>query len=110
MECEGSGEMAVLDLRHCSLTSVPTDIFKAEPNLEEVYLDANQIRELPRVSTLTNPCKVYLSAYFRPSRLYVACVILTYVQLALLFKALILSLFRFARRRCLGCKVCTSSG
>jgi len=40
--------MAVLDLRHCSLTSVPTDIFKAEPNLEEVYLDANQIRELPR--------------------------------------------------------------
>lgn len=41
--------MAVLDLRHCNLTSVPTDVFKAEPNLEEIYLDANQIRELPRV-------------------------------------------------------------
>lgn len=40
--------MAVLDLRHCNLSSVPTDIFKAEPNLEEIYLDANQIRELPR--------------------------------------------------------------
>lgn len=50
MECEGDGEMAVLDLQHCNLTSVPTDIFKAEPNLEEIYLDANQIRELPRVS------------------------------------------------------------
>lgn len=49
MECEGNGEMAVFDLRHCNLTSVPTDIFKAEPNLEELYLDANQIRELPRV-------------------------------------------------------------
>lgn len=51
MECEGTGEMSVLDLRHCNLTSVPADIFKAEPNLEEIYLDANQIRELPRVST-----------------------------------------------------------
>lgn len=50
MECEGNaGEMAVLDLRHCNLSSVPTDVFKAEPNLEEIYLDANQIRELPRV-------------------------------------------------------------
>lgn len=49
MECEGNGEMAVFDLRHCNLTSMPTDIFKAEPNLEELYLDANQIRELPRV-------------------------------------------------------------
>lgn len=54
MECEGDGEMAVLDLQHCNLTSVPTDIFKAEPNLEEIYLDANQIRELPRVSSFTN--------------------------------------------------------
>lgn len=51
MECEGNGEMVVLDLQHCNLTSVPTDVFKAEPNLEEIYLDANQIRELPRVSS-----------------------------------------------------------
>lgn len=48
MECDSAGEMSVLDLRHCNLTSVPSDVFKAEPNLEEVYLDANQIRELPR--------------------------------------------------------------
>ncbi|XP_078353436.1 uncharacterized protein LOC144638124 isoform X5 [Oculina patagonica] len=48
VECEGNGDMAVLDLRHCNLSSVPTDVFKAEPNLEEIYLDANQIRELPR--------------------------------------------------------------
>lgn len=50
MECEGLEEMSVLDLQHSNLTCVPTDIFKTEPNLEEVYLDANQIRELPRVS------------------------------------------------------------
>ena len=49
MECEGNGDMAVLDLRHCNLSSVPTDVFRVEPNLEEIYLDANQIRELPRV-------------------------------------------------------------
>lgn len=49
VECEGNGDMAVLDLRHCNLSSVPTDVFNAEPNLEEIYLDANQIRELPRV-------------------------------------------------------------
>lgn len=58
VECEGDGEMAVLDLQHCNLTSVPTDIFKAEPNLEEIYLDANQIRELPRVSSFYQS-KVY---------------------------------------------------
>lgn len=50
VECEGLEEMSVLDLQHSNLTCVPTDIFKTEPNLEEVYLDANQIRELPRVS------------------------------------------------------------
>ena len=50
VECESLEEMSVLDLQHSNLTCVPTDIFKAERNLEEVYLDANQIRELPRVS------------------------------------------------------------
>jgi len=44
--------MAVLELSHCSLTSVPSDIFKSKEGklLEEVYLDANQLRDLPRVS------------------------------------------------------------
>lgn len=44
--------MAVLELSHCSLTNVPSEIFKSKEgkNLEEVYLDANQLRDLPRVS------------------------------------------------------------
>lgn len=43
--------MAVLELSHCSLTTVPSDIFKSKEGklLEEVYLDANQLRDLPRV-------------------------------------------------------------
>lgn len=65
MECEGDGEMAVLDLQHCNLTSVPTDIFKAEPNLEEIYLDANQIRELPRVSSFYQSKVYFCNRYVR---------------------------------------------
>lgn len=46
--------MAVLELSHCSLTNVPSEIFKSKEgkNLEEVYLDANQLRDLPRVSLM----------------------------------------------------------
>lgn len=43
-------EVRVLDYRHCSLEYVPSDVFTYERTLEELSLDANQIRELPRVS------------------------------------------------------------
>ncbi|XP_067927883.1 protein scribble homolog isoform X2 [Watersipora subatra] len=37
-----------IDRRHCSLTTVPDEILRYARCLEELLLDANQIRELPR--------------------------------------------------------------
>ncbi|XP_068106053.1 erbin isoform X2 [Hyperolius riggenbachi] len=37
-----------LDYSHCSLEQVPKEIFTFEKTLEELYLDANQIEELPK--------------------------------------------------------------
>ncbi|XP_033109060.1 protein scribble homolog [Anneissia japonica] len=37
-----------IDKRHCSLTAVPDDIFRYGRTLEELLLDANQIRDLPK--------------------------------------------------------------
>lgn len=46
--------ISVLDYSHCSLQQVPKEIFSFERTLEELYLDANQIEELPKVKpTLT---------------------------------------------------------
>ena len=42
-------DVSILDYRHCSLDFLPSDVFTAERTLEELYLDANQIRDLPRV-------------------------------------------------------------
>uniref|UniRef100_A0A3Q1GSD8 Erbin n=1 Tax=Acanthochromis polyacanthus TaxID=80966 RepID=A0A3Q1GSD8_9TELE len=39
-----------LDYSHCSLETVPKEIFSFEKTLQELYLDANQIEELPKVS------------------------------------------------------------
>jgi len=38
-----------IDKRHCNLFSVPDDVIRYANTLEELMLDANQIRELPRV-------------------------------------------------------------
>lgn len=38
-----------LDYSHCSLETVPKEIFSFEKTLQELYLDANQIEELPKV-------------------------------------------------------------
>ncbi|XP_017283033.1 erbin isoform X2 [Kryptolebias marmoratus] len=37
-----------LDYSHCSLETVPKEIFSYEKTLQELYLDANQIEELPK--------------------------------------------------------------
>ncbi|XP_068277979.1 erbin-like isoform X2 [Nyctibius grandis] len=37
-----------LDYSHCNLEQVPKEIFTFEKTLEELYLDANQIEELPK--------------------------------------------------------------
>lgn len=38
-----------VDKRHCSLPSVPDDILRYSRSLEELLLDANHIRDLPKV-------------------------------------------------------------
>ncbi|XP_072690137.1 leucine-rich repeat-containing protein 7 isoform X7 [Canis lupus baileyi] len=40
--------ISVLDYSHCSLQQVPKEVFNFERTLEELYLDANQIEELPK--------------------------------------------------------------
>ena len=42
-----------LDKRHCSLVSVPEDIVRYSRCLEELFLDSNHIRELPKVGFFT---------------------------------------------------------
>jgi len=42
-----------VDKRHCNLFSVPDDVLRYANTLEELMLDANQIRELPRVSIVS---------------------------------------------------------
>ncbi|CAM4641596.1 unnamed protein product [Lepidochelys kempii] len=37
-----------IDKRHCSLLSVPEEIYRYSRSLEELLLDANQLRELPK--------------------------------------------------------------
>lgn len=38
-----------VDKRHCSLHAVPDEIYRYTRSLEELLLDANQLRELPKV-------------------------------------------------------------
>lgn len=39
-----------VDKRHCNLHTVPDEIFRYSRSLEELLLDANQLKELPKVS------------------------------------------------------------
>lgn len=54
--------VSVLDYSHCGLQQVPKEVFNFERTLEELYLDANQIEELPKVTCalcvlqLAKPC------------------------------------------------------
>lgn len=38
-----------VDKRHCNLHTVPDEIFRYSRSLEELLLDANQLKELPKV-------------------------------------------------------------
>ncbi|XP_061463257.1 protein scribble homolog isoform X4 [Rhineura floridana] len=41
-------QVETLDRRHCSLQAVPDDVYRYSRSLEELLLDANQLRELPK--------------------------------------------------------------
>lgn len=47
-----------VDKRHCSLQAVPEEIYRYSRSLEELLLDANQLRELPKVSGRRTCCPV----------------------------------------------------
>ncbi|NWU94531.1 LRRC7 protein, partial [Upupa epops] len=47
--------VSVLDYSHCGLQQVPKEVFNFERTLEELYLDANQIEELPKGLTPSFP-------------------------------------------------------
>lgn len=40
----------MIDKRHCSLLYVPDEVYRYARSLEELLLDANQLRDLPKVS------------------------------------------------------------
>lgn len=42
-------QVEFVDKRHCSLASVPEEILRYSRSLEELLLDANHLRELPKV-------------------------------------------------------------
>ena len=43
-------QVEYIDKRHCSLANVPEDIMRYARSLEELLLDANHLRDLPKVS------------------------------------------------------------
>ncbi len=42
-------QVEYVDKRHCSLNTVPEDIIRYARSLEELLLDANHLRDLPKV-------------------------------------------------------------
>lgn len=47
-----------IDRRHSNLIAVPDDVLRYTRTLEELLLDANQLRELPRVNIAVTETKL----------------------------------------------------
>ena len=45
-------QVEYVDKRHCTLSTVPEDIMRYARSLEELLLDANHIRDLPKVTKM----------------------------------------------------------
>lgn len=58
-----------IDKRHCSLVYVPEEIYRYARSLEELLLDANQLRELPEVSVGSHLRAALGGALLSPSSL-----------------------------------------
>lgn len=65
--------ISVLDYSHCSLQQVPKEIFSFERTLEELYLDANQIEELPKVTLSYMRFPTVMNTFFKMLMLNVVC-------------------------------------
>jgi len=55
-----------IDRRHCNLQSVPDDVMRYTRSLEELFLDANSIRELPKVSRIVANYLIFYSVAIWP--------------------------------------------
>jgi len=44
-------QVDVVDKSHCGLATVPDDILRYGRSVDEILLDSNQIRDLPKVRT-----------------------------------------------------------
>uniref|UniRef100_A0A1B0AWQ2 Uncharacterized protein n=1 Tax=Glossina palpalis gambiensis TaxID=67801 RepID=A0A1B0AWQ2_9MUSC len=47
-------QVEFVDKRHCSLPSVPEEILRYTRTLEELFLDSNHIRDLPKLDIKFN--------------------------------------------------------
>ncbi|KAJ8894448.1 hypothetical protein PR048_007102 [Dryococelus australis] len=61
-------QVEYVDKRHCSLPTVPEDILRYSRSLEELLLDANHIRDLPKLCVLIE-ARFLLQNFFRLHRL-----------------------------------------
>lgn len=66
-------QVEYIDKRHCSLPCVPDDILRYSRSLEELLLDANHIRDLPKVNKycyMPTFCLITVSFSFSAPPLY----------------------------------------
>lgn len=55
-------QVEFVDKRHCSLPTVPEEILRYSRSLEELLLDANHIRDLPKVRLSMDGTKLMTSS------------------------------------------------
>ena len=57
-------QVEYVDKRHCTLSTVPEDIMRYARSLEELLLDANHIRDLPKVMKYKTNLSVRLDKFY----------------------------------------------
>ncbi len=56
-------QIEYVDKRHCLLSTIPDEILRYPRSLEELLLDANKIRDLPKVRFKRKVMKRFLSEF-----------------------------------------------